>query len=171
MLEFRVRGSDEVREKLRRLSTAIPSEARDGLHRGLLHLQAEVVRLLSNKVLKRRTGHLAGSINTRVQQDGRNARGFVGTPEVYAPTHEYGATIKPVRAKFLAIPRADNLTGAGVQRFTPRQRPDMFIYVKSVKIPERPYLRRGLAEHQARINEYVEQGVRRQIARTQGGQL
>ncbi len=167
MLNVKVKD-ERARENLRRTATVMPQEVVDGVSRATLHLQAEVVRLLSNVVLKRRSGNYARSINSRVEQVGNEMKGYVGTNAVYGPPHEFGATIKPVRAKFLAIPKKDALTGTGVARFTPRQRPDMFIYVKSVTIPERSHFRRGLAEQQAKINEYIDQGVKRALARGQG---
>ncbi len=168
MLEYKVKGEELVRENLRRIATVMPQEVVDGVSRATLHVQAEVVKLLSNVVLQRRSGNLARSINSRVEQVDKEMKGYVGTNMVYGPPQEFGATIKPVRAKFLAIPRPEALTGTGVARFTPRQRPDMFIYVKSVTIPERPYLRRGLAEQKDKINEYIDQGVKRALARGQG---
>ena len=165
MIVFRIRGEEKVREAIRRMGEQFPSDIARGMSMATLHVQASVVRLLSNRALKRRTGNLAASINSRVEQRGRDIVGKVGTNKVYAAAQEYGATIKPMRAKFLAIPKPEGLTGTGVARYTPRQRPDMFFYVKSVTIPERPYLRRALSEQMDVVNRHIEAGVKRGVDR------
>jgi hypothetical protein len=87
--------------------------------------------------LHTRSGRLRQSIGYRVQ-DQTNAvllhlyAGGGGRGEVkYAASHEYGATIRPVRGKFLAIPVGPALTGAGVARFSPRDLQLRFIATRS----------------------------------------
>lgn len=75
--------------------------------------------------LQTRTGSLRRSITFRTRGKsladlgidllGGAARG--GNAQVYARTHERGAVIRPRRAKRLAIPIGENLTGAGDARF------------------------------------------------------
>lgn len=64
-------------------------------------------------------GHLMGSIDYQV--DGNSV--VVGTNREYAHVHQFGATIKPVRGRFL--------------RFFVEGRP---VFVKQVTIPARPFL-------------------------------
>jgi phage gpG-like protein len=89
-----------------------------------------------------------------------------GVTVKYARIHEFGGTITPKKAQYLAIPMAAAKTGTGVSRYeSPRQVPGLFVFKskagnlllarregkkgklklffvlkKSVKIPARPYL-------------------------------
>ena len=85
---------------------------------------------LTGQKLKRRTGHLAEALDGwSVAPDDA----LVGTRED-AAVNSYAyllskqtKTITPKKAKFLTIPIGENLTGAGVARFSsPRQVPDGF---------------------------------------------
>ncbi len=73
--------------------------------------------------LKRRTGNLARSITPRVT--GRTVRDLtlsvtIGEGLAYAKLQEEGGTIRPKRARNLAIPLDSVRTPAGVPRFKPR---------------------------------------------------
>lgn len=76
---------------------------------------------LSGQLLKRRTGRLAGSIMGRAERfqglPGLRVGTLRGPAVPYAAVHERGGTIRPVRAKALAIPMEAALTPAGVDRF------------------------------------------------------
>jgi hypothetical protein len=65
----------------------------------------------------RRTGELARSWDAEIKVTPRTVQSVVFSLSPYAPTQEYGATIRPVRAKWLWIPL--DLTAAGVARLTP----------------------------------------------------
>jgi len=83
----------------------------------------------TNTALKRRTGNLFKSIQTRVE--GRNLetlRASIYTDTIYAPTHEWGATIRAKNAykgvpggPYLNIPTTTNKTPAGVMRLSARE--------------------------------------------------
>lgn len=82
----------------------------------------------NNHAWKNRTGVLEGSIDIAegAHPEGAGIAGTWGSKGVvYALIHELGGTIRPVKAKALAIPQPD-----GSVRF-----------VKQVTIPPRPYLR------------------------------
>ena len=75
-----------------------------------------------------RTGTLEGGIQIAdfAQPEGKGVRGVWGVTDVrYALIHELGGVITPVKAKALKIPLPDG----------------SFRFVKSVRIPARPYLR------------------------------
>jgi len=85
---------------------------------------------LSGQALKRRTGQLAREVDGWMAAE---LEGVVGVPETSTVSTykwllgEEEKTIVPRNAKFLTIPIGENLTGAGVPRFTsPRQVPDGF---------------------------------------------
>jgi len=87
-----------------------------------------VVEAKSSHAWRNRTGVLEGGIDIvdYAQEDGQGVVGTWGVRDVrYALIHELGGTIVATKAKALAIPQPD-----GSVRF-----------VKSVKIPPRPYLR------------------------------
>lgn len=82
----------------------------------------------ANHPWQNQTGVLEGSIDIAepAAPDGQGVEGRWGSKDVrYALIHELGGVIVPKRAEALAIPQEDG----GV------------IFVKSVKIPARPYLR------------------------------
>jgi phage gpG-like protein len=121
-----------------------------------------------------RSGALTRSIAGRVQkQKGRMTirltAGGGGEDVKYAATHEYGAVIRPVRAKMLAIPVHKSLrTGRGVGKVPgPRDVPGMqfaisgkgqrmfihavtkevyFILRQRVEIPARPFMAPSMKE-------------------------
>ena len=82
-----------------------------------------------------RTGHLRNQVNFQVTPTGDGVSLEVGWIKsradsktlVYAATHEYGAHIKPKRARALAIPLEAALTPNGVARGLPRDFTDTFI--------------------------------------------
>jgi hypothetical protein len=80
---------------------------------------------LSGQALRRRTGNLARSIQGVVTGPGE---GMIGVPAGTAVDKyqwllgDEQKTITPTRGQYLAIPIGENLTGAGVARYTsPRQ--------------------------------------------------
>lgn len=108
-----------------------------------------------------KTGRLRNSINVRAVE---NRPGYseliASTNLVYAPIHQYGGTITPKKAKSLAIPLTPEAMKQGPRDFADGR---LFVYtskkgskflaegvgekmvlhyvlVKSVKIPERPFL-------------------------------
>jgi len=129
------------------------------------HIKQRLSGRKGNVGLNRRTGNLKDSFLPRVVSKGKDLttlRGFAGfTKQVpYARIHELGGEIKPVNAKFLAIPLAAAKTPAGVARIKPREVTNsvfittksggrilaqkngknitpFFLLVKSVKIPPR----------------------------------
>lgn len=89
---------------------------------------------LSGQRLKRRTGALARSITGRgIRIGGLPAMRvgiFKGPALAYAQAQEKGATIKPVKAKALAIPQKLVLTAAGVDKYGgPRNYPGELRFV------------------------------------------
>jgi len=73
-----------------------------------------------------RSAQLKRSIGFKVQTQRGRGVAELGTLKrtqalVYAAPHEFGATIRPVRKKWLAIPLPASLTPAGVQRWTPME--------------------------------------------------
>jgi len=80
-------------------------------------------------ILNRRSGEMINSIfrSVSVQTDGDEVRGTIGG-NLTARTHEFGAIIRPRRAKMLAIPLPGAMSARGVPlRPGPRDWPNLFI--------------------------------------------
>lgn len=112
--------------------------------------------------LHRRTGSLFNRTSGRAtfKRDVFEAEVELRVDVPYAAVHEYGATIRPTRARYLTIPLRANRTRGGDTRVAPRmirgayfitsrngnllmmdpQRGPMFVLVDRVTVPARPYV-------------------------------
>lgn len=108
----------------------IPDESFDAVSEEVTRALASADENIKTKTeLKRRTGNLMKSIQIRVQgSDFESLEASIYTTSVYAPTHEYGATIRAKNAykgvpggPYLNIPTDANKTPAGVTRMTATQ--------------------------------------------------
>jgi len=117
------------------MGRAVIAACSEGLKKGVKLAAGHVSKdYLSGQSLKRRTGRLAGAVDGWMAGD---LEGVVGVrPNTAVGKYAWllgdeSKTITPKRAKFLTIPIGENLTGAGVARFSsPRQVPDGF-FVKT----------------------------------------
>lgn len=120
---------------------------------------------LHGQVLHQRTGRLAGSVHTEVEQGGEAiTSASVGTNVVYAHPHEYGATIAHPGGTAYVIDFRAASSGLRVRwvpnsdprsAFLPRTRPH------PIRLPERSFLRSALADMQAAIVEGVTGAVQK----------
>ena len=83
----------------------------------------------------------------------------VGSNRIYAAVHQFGATIKPVRAKALAF----HLGGVSVGPRGGKKTGSVLVKAKSVTIPARPYLGFGPNDQRAVMGVLT-----REIARIAG---
>jgi hypothetical protein len=75
----------------------------------------------TNSSLSRRSGALINAIKRSVKVTGKDfadIEGRIGVPLIYGSVHEYGATIRPKKAKYLTIPLPAALNPDG----TPKKR-------------------------------------------------
>jgi len=150
--------------------------------------------LLTGQSLYVRSGRLRASVQSEVKEEGDGwdlaLRAGGGARDVrYARIHEEGGVIRPVNARFLAIPLPIARTAAGVSRYaSPRQVPvplrfaqskggnpllveakgknagrPWFVLRKSVRMPARPYLAPALAQVEAMLPERLESLIQRAI--------
>ncbi len=132
MIDITLKKEDVIRiNKL--LQELSPREQGKAIHKGLVKGSSVVLKNLSTnisgRILKKRTGELSRSMGFRVEKDNRGIFGSeIGSGaslktkrKVYANILEEGGTVRPVRAKKLAIPIGNALTPAGVARFTPTE--------------------------------------------------
>jgi len=116
----------KVVQELGSMGQAVVDACSAGLAKGVKSVAGKVVSgYLSGQSLKRRTGQLARAVDGWM--DGP-LEGVVGVRDDAAVgaykwlLGDESKTITPRRGKFLAIPIGENLTGAGVARFSsPRQ--------------------------------------------------
>ena len=147
---------------------------------------------LSGQKLRVRTGNLRRSLQERrarkVQERGNEIIGIVGTNLKYAAIHEYGGTIRPKRAKWLAIPLKGALTARGVARGGPRDFKNTFFAMskngnlimfsksmgsiiplfalkKEVKIPKTQYMKSGLKEKTNDIIKFFSEDIQKEVSR------
>jgi len=89
--------------------------------------------------LRARSGRLRSSITHLVDQAALHA--FVGTNVIYAPVHEFGATITPKRAKMLAwIHGRKKQTPPSKAEWQRAHAMGTARFAKRVIIPKRPFL-------------------------------
>jgi len=135
-------GSDYAAtvKELGSMGTAVIKACSEGLAEGVKYAAGRVVSdYLSGQSLKRRTGQLARSVDGWMagQLDGVvGVRSHSAVAKYAWLLTDEQKTIVPKRAKFLTIPIGENLTGAGVARYSsPRQVPDgFFVKTKSGKL-------------------------------------
>jgi HK97 gp10 family phage protein len=113
----RVVGMPVLRKKLAQVSEATAGRAVGrALRAGALPIQ-NAAKVKAPK----RTRTLSRSIHMETEVVGRwNAEVIVGTNLEYAAIHEFGGTIVPRKAKFLAIPLTDEARPYGSPRKVPR---------------------------------------------------
>lgn len=117
------------------MGVAVLKAAGTGLAKGAVDAATTVVtEYISGQSLKKRTGGLARAVDGWMEGP---LEAVVGVRKASAVDKykwllgDEQKTIVPKRAKFLAIPIGEGLTGAGVARYSsPRQRPDGF-FVKT----------------------------------------
>jgi phage gpG-like protein len=117
-------------------------------------LEAKVQQKLAGSVLDARTGALARSIVTTIEDSSENVAVMVGSngDVKYAAIHEFGGVIPPHeilpdKAKALAF------IAGGKQTFAVRAN------LQAITMPERSYLRSSLAEMADEIKEELAQSV------------
>lgn len=127
-------GTERVRRRIRATGLDLDSAIERRVETSLLMLQEKIQGKLNNDVLNKQTGTLFRSIVIAMTRRGADSFGTVGTPIIYAKTHEYGATIKVKNADYLRFKVMDN-----------------WFAVKSVTIPARPFVRPSFEELRSEI--------------------
>ncbi len=137
---MKVIGSVKLAKQLERLSDKVPSAAKSSMIYACEFVRGYIVKYkLSGQVLKRRSGHLAGSITSEVRGSNESdVVGRVGTNLKYARIHEFGGDIRPVRAKALHF-------------FIGK----IEIFTQHVKIPKRPYIKPAIEELAPKLSKIL----------------
>jgi phage gpG-like protein len=158
-MESKILGADELKRKFAALGEAVQEKhlVAATLSGGLVILNAAIENIKAQNLIRTRT--LSRSI-TEVVAEQQPARVAVdiGTNLEYAPTHEYGGTIRAKQGKYLAIPLTKAARAAGSPRsfgiplrlrrggsgnlvLVDANGQAQYVLKQSVTIPARPYLR------------------------------
>jgi len=161
MTEDIVIGKEALVRKFQALSDVaqgmtLANTARVG---GLVILNAARDNIKKQGLIRTRT--LSRSLHDEISMQGKDvAVDEIGTDLEYGAIHEFGGTIRPKNAKYLAIP-------VGSYKDSPRKHPGLklrktrngnlvlvspsgqvqYVLKSSVEIPARPYLRPAIDEH------------------------
>ena len=163
MLRFDILGG----EALRRVFIGIPEKFRKA-HDAALERSAVLVESEAKKTIYEGrpdhlvgdSGHLRRSLTHRVHEDYAE----IGTNLIYAPVHEFGATIRAKNAPRLVfrireITEGVRVNKAGQQVNTVKRSDGQYFSALSVYIPPRPYLHPALEEMEPKIRETFNKAV------------
>ena len=142
MIKGELLGDTALLSRTQRWAPALKGSVSQAIGRLVLMLQRNVkADKLSGQVLRVKTGRLRRSINARTEgMDGTTPTGYVGTNVSYARPHEYGFTGQVnVKAHMRNIKTAFGKPIAPVSV-------QVGGFSRRVVLPERSFLRTGLAE-------------------------
>jgi len=197
MIDLKIdkRDVDKLMRKLKNIDISKrPKILLQGLKRAAIMVERKLKANVSGRILKRRTGHLAKSIQNKVIVQDKNISAVIGSGVrtgkrlPYANIHETGGAITPKNVRFLTIPLKENLTPAGTARFTARELFEdypgdvfigkgviflkkrgnkvspMFALKKSVRIPQRRYLSRTVEQMRKRVISVLKGSIERGLS-------
>jgi hypothetical protein len=106
MIEVKMSGDRDLSIYINGLGAKTYSAARHIVDRGAIEVKRQAVYNVSNRILHRVSGKLAGAfiIGRGDMLAERSPFAMVGNTAAYAPQREFGGTIRARRSKFLAIP-------------------------------------------------------------------
>jgi phage gpG-like protein len=129
-----------------------------GIRAATIDITAHVKNLISGPVLNRRTHRLWKSIQPEVFRRFGRVIGIVGTDVIYAPVHEFGATIRPKEpGGKLVFSVAGERGRDSSGRFTAAE--DQTIFADEVTIPRRPFMSRAFEERKGRVRQLIRENV------------
>ena len=123
-VEVKITGATEFEARLGKVGRTVLERLRQTMVELTYKMRAEIRAEFHRAGLHTRSGHLIGSIEAGPVKEiaaGIEASVMVGQGLPYARSQEYGATISPKSATYLAIPLEAAKTARGVERFAPRQ--------------------------------------------------
>ena len=142
-IRVELEGKEELERKLSKLSkAAATSIAKDAVDEGGAVVQFYAQLNARNVFSNRQRGQLRNSIRVESQTTISGAEAEIGPHVIYGRIHEFGGTIKPIRAKLL------HWVTDGVDHFA-----------KQVTIPARPYLGPAVEEHRDQIIQVMKDAV------------
>lgn len=181
-LDLNLEGMDKLMMKIDELTPAVKKDLGRTLLAMTLMVEADAKKRVKENF--KGVGTLAASITHKILKvSGFPVSGQVGSKLAYAAIHEFGGTIEPKTAKWLTIPfegvkgRARDYQdtffrwkkGADGQQLILFQNVKggdpipLFVLVKRVEIPARPYLNPALKQNEQHITERMNEALRRSL--------
>lgn len=174
-----LKGDEETINWLRSFDAGARGEIQQGIGRIALKLLVKVKSMkLSGQALNVRTGKLRRSINLRIEDNGPEISGIVGTNVEYAAIHEFGfkgevsvkAHLRMLRTASKFSLRKVKGQSIGVYRKTRGKLTGgvatVKAHIREVNLPERSFLRTALAE--LKNSGVIELEIDKSIARALG---
>lgn len=164
MVKVEIRGDRELKIYLDNVPKRLRTQMIGALGKSVRLLERGVKTKLSNQVLNVRTGALRRSITTEIHE--QDMVGRVGTNLIYAPVHEFGATIHPKTAPYLwfKLQIASRIMSKRGGFLKKPKGIYTWIRTKEVTIPARPYMKPTFDEKVAAIQRIFELAVERAMA-------
>lgn len=183
---FEIKNLDQFKAVMEKLRKAVdPSKLADAVEAGIRVVEGNAVVNIEKKLSKKTTGGLAANRSVEVKNESGKVVGTLTFHSNHARLHELGGVIKPVSAKFLAIPLTDGARKAQ----SPRNYPDklhfaggggggvlldsngaaIYALKTAVTMPARPFLRPAIDEHQDEIEQAMGAALKKAIEEAAGG--
>jgi len=132
----KARGPKELAAKFQKAARHAPSAFERSMQKALILIQNSVKRnLTGGHPLHVRSGRLRNSIQREMRKRGIHLEGAVGSNLIYAPIHEYGATIY-AKGPAMIFKYKGN-----------------WYHVKKVVEPKRPYIEPAFTSNRERVNQ------------------
>lgn len=176
-VEFKIENMAEFKQVLEKLGGAAAGKnLRDAVEAGMRVIEGNAIANIEKNFSSRSQGNLAGNRSLETVIEGAQAVAKLIFHSVHARIQEFGGVIKPVSAKYLAIPHTDSARKAG----SPRNYPEklrfagsdsggvltdasgevVYVLKKAVTLPARPYLRPAMDEHVSEIEQAMAASLR-----------
>lgn len=121
-LYAKIEGTEEIKQQLASLPSYLFPRVKQAFQTAIFELNALMVSRTSGGALKRRSGTLSRNFIPKVGGSSLSTLfAQISNDTPYAAMHEYGGTIRPVKAKWLTIPLPKNQTASGVMRKSARR--------------------------------------------------
>jgi phage gpG-like protein len=165
MFDIKITGDRELSLRLDGIVRELPRVLRNIVNRGALEVKRRVIENLSGKVLNRRTGKLANSIQIAKGGPATNPWAIVGTNTIYAAIHELGGIIRAKNKPYLwfKIHSSTRTFTKSGERMKRSRAEYGWVRVKQVRIPARPFLAPALKDSISAIENIADQEIRRAI--------
>lgn len=163
MLNIRMEGDRELRFDLERMAKLAPRTIEQVVRRSAILIDEKVKRNLNNQILQRRTSRLIRSIAIKYGGSRDRAHAEIGTNVIYAPVHEFGATITAKNAPYLwfKIQTASRIVGKGGKALKRPRGIFQYVRTKRVTIPARPFMKPAFEEALPLIDRIIDEELRK----------
>lgn len=154
MLNVKLEGDYALRVKFDGIQRNLRPMFRDAVQKSLYLLERDIKHKLTNQILNVQSGNLRRSITVNMLSE---LSGEVGTNLIYAPVHEFGATIHAKNFPYLHF----KVGAKGIRG----KEGGEWVMVKQVTIPPRPYFKPTFKENLSKIKMIFKSTAARLLSR------